>query len=386
MIQNFHRRTIVPALALSFLIAADYCAVKALNPAPAPRASRSDFYVSTSGSDSNEGTVKRPWKTISHAAASLKPGATVHVTPGEYRENVITSVRGTSSARIRYISDQQGAAHLIGAAGDATWKNKADYVDIMGFDVTGSAPVGIHNLASFVRILGNTVHDIVAGCDSNGGAGIDDEGPSRSDNDDGFNVIYNVRQPSGCPQRHGVGIYHANPHGRVYNNLVMQCGAEGIQLWHAANAVIVANNTVVDTDDTGILIGAGDSPGGITNDNSIVINNIVANNRRYGILEYGTTGPHNSYLNNIVFGNSIANLQLITGIASGTIIADPQLVNNTGTVSGNYHLGAKSPGIDVGVTANAPTSDIVGGTRPQGKAIDIGAYETGAAPGKWPWI
>jgi hypothetical protein len=183
-----------------------------------------------------------------------------------------------------------------------------------------------------------------------------------------------------------VGIYHANLRGRVYNNLIMLCGAEGIQLWHASNAVIVANNTVVDTDDTGILIGAGDSPGGITNDNSIVINNIVANNRRYGILEYGITGPHNRYLNNIVFGSSIANLQLKTGTASGTIVADPQFANNSGTISGDYRLGANSPGIDAGIAENAPTMDIAGGTRPQGKAIDIGAYEGGAAPAKWPWM
>jgi hypothetical protein len=75
----------------------------------------------------------------------------------------------------------------------------------------------------------------------------------------------------------------------------------------------------------------------------------------------------------------------ITGTAAGTIIADPKFVNNTGNWDGDYHLGPNSPAIDAGVSANAPSTDIVGGTRPQGHAADIGAYEWGAAAGKWPW-
>jgi hypothetical protein len=187
-------------------------------------------------------------------------------------------------------------------------------------------------------------------------------------------------------QRHGVGIYQANLRGHVYNNLVIGCGAEGIQLWHAASAVIVANNTVLNTVGTGILIGAGDAPGGITDDNTVVINNIVANNTSYGIMEEGTTGPHNIYVNNLVFQNPTSNVRLLTGKASGTLTTDPQFINNTGNASGDYHLGARSPAVDAGVSANAPATDIDGGTRPQGKAIDIGAYEAGATPAKWPWM
>ena len=344
-----------------------------------------DFYVSTTGSDSNNGSAKRPWKTINHAASVVKPGATVHVAAGEYEGDVTTSISGTSSARIRFISEQQGAAHIVGGTGEAAWLNKGDYVEIMGFDVAGKNPNGIENLGSNVRILGNIVHDIVASCDSNGGSGINNANYSAYDNDIGGNFVHDVRAPADCGHHHGVGIYHSNLRGHIYNNLSVHNGTVGIQLWHAANAVIVANNAVVANDENGIVIGAGDSPGGITNDNSLIINNIAINNAFYGIQEFGKTGSSNRYSNNLVFGNPSGNVVLLTGKASGTITADANFVNNTKNAAGDYHLNPKSPAIDAGISANAPTTDIVGGPRPHGKAIDIGPYEAGSAAAKWPW-
>jgi uncharacterized protein DUF1565 len=360
-------------------------AICALAPPNPLQSSRSDFYVSAKGSDRNNGSAKRPWKTINHAASVVKPDATVHVAAGEYQGNVTTSVSGTSTARIRFISEQQGAAHIVGGTGEAAWLNKGDYVDIMGFDVTGKNPNGIENLGSNVRILANIVHDITAFCDSNGGSGINNANYSAHDNDIGGNFVHDILNSPGCRHPNAVGIYHSNLRGRVYNNLSVHNGTEGIQFWHAANAVIVANNTVISNGENGIVVGAGDSPGGITNDNSLVINNIAVNNAFYGIQEFGKTGSSNRYLNNLVFGNPSGNLVLLTGKASGTITADAKFVNNTKNATGDYHLGPKSPAIDAGISTNAPTTDIAGGTRPQGKAVDIGAYEAGAAAEKWPW-
>jgi hypothetical protein len=356
-----------------------------VNPPPPPNPSASDFYVSTTGSDTNSGTSAKPWKTINHAAAAIKAGATVHVAAGEYDGNVTTTVSGTSSARIRYISDVQGAAHIVGGTGEEAWLNRGDYVDIMGFDVTGGNPNGIVNLGSNVRILGNIVHDILARCDSIGGSGIDNASYTAHDNDIGGNFVHDVLNSAGCTHPNAVGIYQSDLRGHVYNNISVHNGTQGIQLWHASSGAIVANNTVINNGDDGIVVGAGDAPGGVTNDNTIVVNNIVVGNTPYGIEEFGNTGPNNRYLNNIVFGNASANLKLLTGVAAGTIVADPQFVNNTADAGGDYHLGAKSPAVDGGISANAPTTDFVGGTRPQGRAVDIGAYESGAAAGKWPW-
>src|SRR6266481_26484 len=80
-------------------------------------------------------------------------------------------------------------------------------------------------------------------------------------------------------------------------------------------------------------------------------------------------------------GTTVVNLstwQSGTGQDSHSILSTPTalFVNVAGN---NYQLSATSPAVDTGVSAlnghNAPTIDIVGTTRPQGKAWDIGAYE-----------
>jgi hypothetical protein len=344
-----------------------------------------DFYVATAGSDSNDGSMAKPWATIAHAASVVQPGAIVHVAVGKYSGSIITLLSGTANAPIRFMSDQRWGAQIIGTAAEATWQNRGDYIDIVGFDVTGAAPNGIENLGSYARILGNRVHDIVASCDSNGGSGINNANYSAHDNDIVGNIVYRVRASASCNAQHGVGIYHSNLRGHVSNNITFQNGTVGIQLWHAANNVVVANNTVFNNDLNGIVIGAGDSPGGVTNDYSDVVNNISFSNGYYGIQEFGSTGPHNRYLNNLMSQNPSGNLSLLTGTASGNIFASPQFVNYTGDTDGDYHLGSTSPATDAGATQSAPAGDFDGSPRPYGKGWDIGAFERGAPAGSWPW-
>jgi hypothetical protein len=315
------------------------------------------------------------------------PGETIHVAPGTYG-NVMTSVSGTPAQRIRFISDVQWAAHVVGtiAGNEGVFETHGSYLDIMGFDITGNSPNGLNAYGSFVRLIGNRVHDIVAACDSNGGAGINSEEFNQSDNEIIGNLVFNVNAAPSCSQIHGIGIYESNLRGHILNNIVMNTGRGGIQLWHAANAGIVANNIVLNNTEMGIIIGAGDAPGGVTCDNTMVVNNISINNGIYGIQEFGNTGPNNKYLNNLTFGNVSGGLSIQTGSASGTILSDPQFVNNTGTAAGDYHLRPTSPAIDSGTTIGAPSIAIDGAKRPAGSGPDIGAYEFNSPPATWPWM
>ncbi|UUZ46627.1 DUF1565 domain-containing protein [Massilia sp. B-10] len=43
-----------------------------------------NYYVSTTGSDSNPGTLKQPFQTILRASKVALPGTTIHVLPGVY--------------------------------------------------------------------------------------------------------------------------------------------------------------------------------------------------------------------------------------------------------------------------------------------------------------
>jgi hypothetical protein len=57
------------------------------------------------------------------------------------------------------------------------------------------------------------------------------------------------------------------------------------------------------------------------------------------------------------------------------VLNDPKYINRN---SLNFHLQSSSPAIDAGSNTDAPSVDFDGNPRPQGTAIDIGAYEYGS--------
>src|SRR6266853_2366398 len=266
------------------------------------------YYVSPTGSDSNNGSAANPWKTITHAATMIGPGATVHVAPGTYTGYITTYAKGTSSLRITYISDVQWAAKIIGNRVDhSTWHNYGNYVDIIGFELTSVGRMGLYNDGSFVRYMGNHVHDIAgptsATCDL-GGAGIMHGNYSASDDEMIANFVHDIGlvNSAQCPGYVTVhGLYHANLRGRIVDNLVIHARDYGIHLYHSETNVIVANNTSLDNGASGLVVG---NSGGGSDDNTIVTSNIFAYNHNYGFRDdSGTTGPNNQYDNNLTFHN-----------------------------------------------------------------------------------
>ena len=333
------------------------------NPTPSPTPSGTNYYVASNGNDANSGTSAAPWATLQHAANVAKAGSTVHVAPGTYGV-VTTSTSGTSSARIRFISDVKWGAKIRTTGVTQMWNNTANYIDIMGFDVSGDGRLGILNMGSFVRIIGNNVHNIPASCSSSGGAGIDNANYNASDDDVIGNVVHDIGDPA--VQCFSVqGIYHANLRGHILNNISYRNEAWGIHLWHAANNVVVSNNLVFQNGAGGIVIGDGDSPGGVTNDNTTVSNNIVMDNRSSwgvgrAIYETGATGTHNKYLNNLIWNNSVG-IVLQNGLQDlDTVNADPLLVNYQPAGGGDYHLQPTSRAINSGTTQGMPSKDFDG--------------------------
>jgi hypothetical protein len=346
------------------------------NPSPQPAAvGENPRFVSPAGNDGNDGSAGSPWATLQRAAATAAPGMTIHVAPGIYNGAIVTGASGSPGARIRYLSDQQWGAQIRANGPEAVWLNSGSYVDIVGFDVSGASRIGIENDASFVSILGNRVHDVFATPDEQGGAGIVHAEPGASDNDTEGNMVFNVGR--------GHGIYHSNLRGRVVNNLVFQVDGWGIHLWHAANNVLVANNTLFNDLSGGIVVGAGDAPGGVTDDNTKAMNNIVVG-CPFGLLEFGSFGAHNLFSHNLVFASPNP-VEVLAGQQVDTITADPGFVNYTGGPSGDYHLRPGSPAIDAGDPSFAPAIDFSGGARPVGNGYDLGAYEFGSSPAQWPW-
>ncbi|HWB73705.1 MAG TPA: right-handed parallel beta-helix repeat-containing protein [Nannocystaceae bacterium] len=316
-----------------------------------------------------------PWATITHADGVLVAGDVLHVLPGEYEGSFDTYAAGTEAAPIVFMSETKWGAVLV--ASDGPWTVRGDYVDVVGFEYTGDAHVGMLSMASHTRYLGNWVHHLNPACDGNGGAAIDAGNYEASDVDMIGNLVHDVwaDDENGMPCNRVQGLYHSIRGGTVANNIVWHISGFGIHTWHAPQDLIITNNLVFDSGRGGIIVGAGDSPGGVIADNFLVANNIVVYNA-LGILEYGETGANNRYVNNLVYENAGGDFSLQNGLVDeGTVVAEPLFVDWQLDGSGDYHLVPDSPAIDAGVVEGAPMNDYDDIARPQGAGIDIGPYE-----------
>lgn len=334
------------------------------------------LYVDANGSDSNPGTRSEPLQTISRADALARPGYTIRVAPGTYHVSapsahsagILTTRSGTADARIRFVSAVKGGARIVVSGTGITWHSKGDFVDIDGFDISGSGRHGIVASGRELKITNNTIHDLAisGGCTGAGGAAIDTNGPVGhvliKDN-----TIRNigVHMMGSCNTVQG--IYIANAHNIVSNNVVSGVAAAGIQQWHGATASTIVNNTVFRCK-VGILIGQGDSgtsPAG--SENNYVANNIVYDNMTYGIVEGGVVGKNNRYVNNLVHASG-TNVR-VKGEVRGTISAEPGFVNYQPDGSGDYRVHSTSPAFRRGLQAGTPATGADAGV-----AANIGAY------------
>jgi hypothetical protein len=348
-------------------------------------AAAADRYVATTGADTNPGTQAAPYRTIAKAASVVLPGETVHVAAGTYRQVLSLNRSGTATARIRYVSDTRWGAKILPPSrskGETVVTVGGDHVDIEGFDISASGfstfRTGLLNTGEHVAMRRNRVHHIPASSVSNlGGSGINSlpEGPLGWYYGVDVEILGNHVHDIGPVGSSGLvhGIYVSHPQARVFNNIVCRVPGGGIHLWHNPSDIVIAHNLVVAAG-TGIIVGAGDSPGtGVARDITVASN--IVRGGGAAILETGVTGTGNRYLNNLLYGNSRDTISLKTGVQSGTIVADPLQADFRADCAGDYHLTSASPAVDAGSATDAPSVDHDGNARPQGDEVDIGPYE-----------
>ena len=369
----------VPNVRVNLLLC---CGVAALASTPAMAAVTGNLYVATTGSDSNPGTQAKPLKTIGRADVLARPGYVIHVAPGTYKvsapaagsNGIKTTKNGTAADRIKFVSDVKWGARIVMSGTGIAWNSLGNYVDIEGFDVSGSGRLGLAAGGANLTFRNNLVHDLTisGGCNGGGGAAILTYGTVGNVVID-RNVIRNIgyKMIGTCPQVQG--IYISNANNLVTNNIVSGVAAVAIQQWHGATASTIVNNTTFHNA-AGILLGQGDAGATSTGSaNNYVANNIVYDNTTYGIYEAGKLGTNNRYVNNLVARSNLA--WRVKGNVSGTVSSEPLMVNYQPNGSGDYRLLSSSPAIDRGTSVKAPTIDYAGVARPRGAAIDIGAYE-----------
>ena len=401
---------------------------------------QNQYYVnSAAGSDSNDGSQTRPWRTIQHADSALllgQGGTIVHVAPGTYSGPITTNKAGTASGRLVWLSDTKWGAKVT----NANWQINGNYVDLNGFDLTspGSGGYGVFVglQTSFVHILNNNMHDFTTGDCGSYGVITDGRANPPGPNPGGDNwIIGNVVRHAGnynfgvynCVTLHG--IYSTGPRDIIQNNIISGITGWAIKRNAYAGAGVISNNTIFNN-------GGGISPTELSDDGFLAIwdyntvsNNIIVNNGvdapnggRFGIDFYHVTGTHNVVTNNLIYGNKPSDYghhdvacsggtpisgSDADGTAGGCPSSSPksdagpavtftnfQSDTNSTPASNysvdNYQIKAGSNAIQNGTTNCAsspglspcvPTLDIVGVIRLSGSTLDIGAYEQGTVAG-----
>jgi hypothetical protein len=380
-------------------------------PTPSPTGCTSgctNYYVSTTGSDSNSGTQAAPWKTLTHADSALTlgtSGTVVHVAAGTYSSNVSVNRGGSSQSLRLVIQCDAGVPDVYTAIGKCKFTNPfmiaANWVDIVGFDIGNNpgASVGIDIITNGGttgnndRAIGNYLHDIgQTAVDSVGIVGCPEAGIVLAQtNAVGTQVLRNLVVHYGSTNNtacnHAKGNYLDN--GIIEGNIVIDGGVASVQLSMGCGS-IVSNN---------VFIGGGNgNKGGIILEDVTsclghnTFNNNYFSNSTNAIFTQNaarcTSAAPNYYGHNISDSATIGTDVKITA-SCDTIAPNPwthqvgsSFFVNYQTIgsSGDYHLKSGSLGINAGTTACAsgatipcvPSTDIVGNG--WNGTIDVGAY------------
>ena len=155
-----------PGRSLAMLLLISAALGTYLSGGQAVSAAATSFYVSPSGSDSNAGTYKSPWRTLQKAANNVPAGGTVYLRGGTFGPFVMRR-SGTASAPITFTSyanengvvdGQKAVAYTIEVVG-------AKYVNFTKLTIRGGyadryAGAGITTENSnYIQIRNNTIVD-----------------------------------------------------------------------------------------------------------------------------------------------------------------------------------------------------------------------------------
>src|SRR5947209_6005987 len=315
------------------------------------------FYVSTTGSDSNPGTLSSPWRTIQRAANSVQAGDTVYVRGGVYNESANISVSGSLIAGSIRFQSYPGETAIVDGTGLVPPTSSPQglinitnqsYISIQGFEIrnyqTSSAsaiPAGIwvSGSGSNIQILNNVVHNIVTTSEASGNAfGI---------------AVYGTAAPASLDSVTISG-------NQVYNLKTGQ--SESVNVDGNVTNFVITNNSIHDNDNIGIdVIGFE----GVSPDPSYdyARNGTVAGNTVYNISAINNPGEGNQYDANGIYvdGGSqvVIERNLIHHVDIGIEMASEHRGHVTSFVIARNNLvySANSIGITIGGYASN-----VGGT------------------------
>jgi parallel beta-helix repeat protein len=388
------------------------------------------YYVATTGSNSNSGSISSPWLTIKFAVSQLTAGDTLYIRGGTYTgtNNTINSQTGTVPSgtstspvticgftgetvilkpddQVTPIKLTTGGPHyltfqdfIIDGSNFTVFVNGEDLVYLssgahhnrfLNLEVKSGACNGYH----FSESGGSTdYNEIIGGSSHNNGTfngGNSGYGMYISSS---YNLIkgvdiygnngYGIQQYSGA----GNGIQNQFIGNKIHGNFVTGTpgvggtSSYGISVMYGSDTLIA--NNVIYGNQGGILVYSG-SQGVKVYNNTVVYNVGHAGGGEYGIqTQFFTTPP--IIKNNIVYGNSVGAFKDDSDHANGVPVYVNNLETNptfTNVSTNDYSIQSTSAARDAGLTLSEVTTDILLTPRPQGTAYDIGAYEYSGSGG-----
>jgi len=266
---------------------ATYILVTALLPNIATYAAT--YYVATNGNNNNSGTSSKPWRTVAYATSKMLAGDTTYVKGGTYKEGAIRFGRsGTSSAPIKLLN-APGEFPVI----DCIDKTQPQFVHLQAYAGTAKM-IGWITIEGFeIRncyhaIKWYNLHDSIIRRNwlhHNRHSGILGVGGTRvviDRNRINSNALDFTRPPGGH------GIYANGTAYTVTNNLIYNNRGYGIQL----NGTVSYNSSIHPAPEYAA-----------SNNWSIANNTLAYNNFSAGLVIWGKNSTKTQVNNNIFYEN-----------------------------------------------------------------------------------
>jgi hypothetical protein len=380
-------------------------------------AQANDYYVSSTGNDSNNGTNASPWATIQKCINSFTSGpsgAVCHVADGTYSTGINVSRGGSSQTARLVIQCDNGAASADAAKGHCKISrgsgitflfNGANNVDVRGFDIGNNPDMmtafdglacgssGPSSCSNSLHILGNYIHDLgqnvslTNGCATLGAASgvilpMNKHNRSTTDIQVIGNIILRWGYPptANCNEMHAIYV-DVGTGARVENNLVVSAPGFGIQVYGQDCNAVVSNNTVI-TARWGITVSGG-GEGVCTSGHNTINNNIIMNTiseKFWGAI--GCDDSHPNFIGNNItdgvggdFDRTPLSCSTLTSNPLTHAIGSSIFVNYKTDGTGDYHIKAGSAADGHGTTTCAP-----GGVTPCVPSLDISALTRPRTP------
>ncbi|MGH2980183.1 MAG: right-handed parallel beta-helix repeat-containing protein, partial [Solirubrobacterales bacterium] len=331
-----------------------------------------DRVASPLGSNSNPGTVTKPYATVERLANSLRSGQTGCLRAGVYQRDVKVTRGGAAGAPTTITSFPSERATV---AGRLHMADEANNVVVEQLDLDGRNRAGLPsptiNGDNVVFRDNDVTNHHTAICFLLGSA---EWGRARGTVIE-HNRIHNCGEMP--PTNHHHGIYvELSDDARITGNWIYDNADRGVQLFPDAQGTYVAGN-VIDGNGQGVVFSRDSA-------NNVVEHNVLSNPLiRYNIESYELTGGGNIARRNCLWstrhwGNAGIQLDVEVPMVEN-LVTEPGYVNRDGK---DFRLLPASPCINFSPTVLGPGPSVVKARQKGGRPVRLRASASVLWPGR----